>query len=181
MKQYVIAIRVKNSFGVLARVAAMFSRRGFNIDSLAVGETETPGVSRITVAMKGDEYIRNQMIKQLSKLQEVLEISEMAADECVNRELLMIKVKLDSADRRELMDAVNIFRANIIDYAVDSMCIVITGETSKLNAFIELMKPFGILEMCRTGVVALERGSNCLKNKNMNYIYQMNKITKEKF
>lgn len=164
IKQYIIAILVANQFGVLTRVSGLFSRRGFNIDSLTVGETESPEFSRITVALRGDRASKEQIIKQLSKLHDVKEIKEMKPEETVVRELLLIKVKSDETSRNQIIDAVSVFRSKIVDYAADSICIEITGESSKINAFIDLMKPFGIIEMCRTGVVVLQRGSNCLKN-----------------
>lgn len=169
-KQFVIAMRVKNRFGVLTRVSAMFSRRGFNIDSLTVSQTETEGVSRMTVVMQGDDYTRNQIIKQLSKLNEVLEICEMESGQSVVRELALVKIACDSHTRQDIITTANVFRCNIIDYGLDSMVIALTGESSKLEAFIKLMEPFGIIEMCRTGAVALERGTGTLKQKDMEYI-----------
>ncbi len=168
--QFVIAIRVSNRFGVLTRVSAMFSRRGFNIDSLTVSPTETEGVSRITVTMQGDTYVKNQMIKQLSKLNEVLEICEMSKDSSVIREMALVKISARADTRQDIITTANVFRANIIDYGTDSMVIIVTGESTKIDAFIKLMQPFGILEMCRTGVVALERGEQCLRSKDMEYI-----------
>ena len=164
IKQYIIAILVANQFGVLTRVSGLFSRRGFNIDSLTVGETESPEFSRITVALRGDKASKEQIIKQLSKLHDVKEIKEMKPEETVVRELLLIKVKSDDSSRNKIIDAVSVFRSKIVDYTTDSVCIEITGESSKINAFIDLLKPFGIIEMCRTGVVVLQRGINCLKN-----------------
>lgn len=169
-KKFVIALRVQNKFGVLTRVSAMFSRRGFNIDSLTVSQTETEGVSRMTVVMEGDDYTRNQIIKQLSKLNEVLEICEMEQGDSVVRELALIKIACDQSTRQDIITTANVFRCNIIDYGIDSMVITVTGESSKLDAFISLMKPFGIIEMCRTGAVALERGTGTLKQKDMEYI-----------
>ncbi len=164
MKDIVIGLRVANQFGVLARVSGMFSRRGFNIDTLTVGETETPGISRITISTKCDDSTREQIIKQLGKLHDVREIAVMSPSKSVFRELLLIKIATTSENRQEVMDAVNVFRSKIIDYAADSMCVEITGESQKINAFVDLMKPFGILEMCRTGVVSLNRGRECLKD-----------------
>ena len=136
MEKYVFSILVSNRFGVLTRVSSMFTRRGFNIDTLTVGETESPEFSRITISMRGDEYSKTQIIKQLSKLHDV---------------------------KQDILAAVDVFRSKIVDYSPDALCIEITGESSKINAFIELVKPFGIMEICRTGIVALERGSNCLR------------------
>ncbi len=162
MTKYVFGILVSNEFGVLTRVTSMFTRRGFNIDTLTVGETQSPELSRITVCMKGDEYSKTQIIKQLDKMHDVKQVRVMERDETVTRELLLIKLKNDSATRQDVLAAVDVFRSKIIDYSPDALCIEITGETSKINAFIELVKPFGILEMCRTGLVALERGGNCM-------------------
>lgn len=170
MKQFVISIRVMNKFGVLTRVASMFSRRGFNIDSLTVSATETEGISRMTITATGDEYVKKQIILQLNRLHEVVEISEMPYETTLARELLLIKIKNQSQSHQEIMDAVNIFKANIIDYAPDSFCIEVTGESSKLDTFISVLKPFGIIEMCRTGVVALQRGSDCLREMDMTYL-----------
>ncbi len=170
MKQFVISIRVSNKFGVLSRVASMFSRRGFNIDSLTVSATESDGVSRMTITATGDEYAKKQIILQLNRLHEVLEISEMPYETTLIRELLLIKIKNEGEHHQEIMDAVNIFKANIIDYAPNSFCIEVTGESSKLDTFISVVKPYGIIEMCRTGVVALERGSSCLREMDMGYL-----------
>ena len=165
MDNFVFAILVSNISGVLTRVSSMFTRRGFNIDTLTVGETESPDFSRITISMKADDYSKAQIIKQLSKLHDVKQIQIMERDETVTRELLLLKVKNDSATRQDILAAVDVFRSKIVDYSPDALCIELTGETTKLNAFIELVKPFGIMEICRTGIVALERGSNCLRNK----------------
>lgn len=140
----------------------MFTRRGFNIDTLTVGETQSPEFSRITISMMGDEYSKTQIIKQLDKLHDVKQVEVMERDETVTRELLLIKIKNDSATRQDVLSAVDVFRSKIIDYSPDALCVEITGESSKINAFIELVKPYGIMEMCRTGLVALERGGNCL-------------------
>lgn len=165
MKQFVIAARVANQAGVLTRVSGMFTRRGFNIDSLTVGETETSAFSRITISMRGTENDRDQIVKQLRKLYEVREVQVLAHDEAVFRELLLIKVRNDAATRQDILAAVDVFRSKIIDYAPDSLCIELTGESNKINAFIDLVAPCGILEMCRTGIVALERGSHCLRTE----------------
>ena len=170
MKQFVISIRVLNKFGVLSRVASMFSRRGFNIDSLTVSETEIEGISRMTITATGDEYAKKQIILQLNRLHEVISISEMPFENSLIRELLLIKVRNSSEHYQEIMDAVNIFKASVIDYAPDSFCIQVTGESSKLDTFVSLMTKFGIIEMCRTGAVALERGSACLREKDMRYL-----------
>lgn len=170
MKQFVISIRVSNKFGVLSRVASMFSRRGFNIDSLTVSATESEGISRMTITATGDEYTKKQIILQLNRLHEVIAISEMPYEDSLVRELLLIKVKSSPENHQQIMDAVGIFKASIIDYAPESFCIEVTGETSKLDTFISLMEPYGIIEMCRTGAVALIRGATSLREMDMGYL-----------
>jgi acetolactate synthase, small subunit len=143
----------------------MFARRGFNIDSLTVGETEHSELSRITVTMTGEEHTLNQIVKQLGKLHDVKKLEVLEDKNTVVRELLLIKVAVKPETRQEIMDAVNVFRCKIIDFAPESLCVEITGESSKIDAFVDYMKPFTIIEMCRTGVVALSRGSKTLKLK----------------
>ena len=162
--KFVIAVYVDNKAGVLTRVTSMFTRRGFNIDALTVGETELPEYSRITICMSGDSYAREQMINQLNKLVNVKKV-EVLRDDAIKRELMLIKVKNDSGKRADIMTAVDVFRAKVIDYSVNAMCIEVTGDPVKMDAFVALMKPFGILEMCRTGIVALERGASTLFEK----------------
>ncbi len=159
----VIAVYVENKYGVLARVSGMFMRRGFNIDSLTVGETDDPNFSRITVTLNGDDYAREQLVHQLYKLHNVKRVKLLDSENAVERELMLIKVKNTPENRSEVIAATEIYRAKIIDYTTDSMCVEVTGEPSKIKAFIEVMKPLGIVEMCRTGVVSLERGSNILE------------------
>ena len=159
----VIAVYVENKYGVLARVSGLFMRKGFNIDSLTVGETEDPDYSRITITMCGDDYVREQLINQLKKLHNVKKVKLLQADSSVERELLLIKVRNTAQTRSDIMAASEVYRGKIIDYSTDSMCIEITGESSKIKAFIDVMKPLGIVEMCRTGVVALERNETILE------------------
>lgn len=165
MNKFVIAVYVENKFGVLTRVTSMFTRRGFNIDALTVGETESPEYSRITICMSGDGYARDQMINQLRKLFNVKKVELLEPDDSINRELMLIKVKNNPSTRQDILSAVSIFRSKIIDYSPDALCIEITGEPSKIDAFVEIMKPFEIIEMCRTGVVALERGGGSILGK----------------
>ena len=160
--QYVIGAIVSNISGVLSRVSGMFTRRGFNIDCLTVGETESAEFSRITVVFHGDEDIKDKIIKQLEKLHDVKEVEVLDPHETVIRELLLIKVRNTPQTRQDIMTAVEIFRSKIVDYSPTALVCELTGETSKINAFIDLMKPYGIMEMCRTGIVAIERGDNCL-------------------
>ena len=164
MNKFVIAIYVDNQFGVLTRVTSMFTRRGFNIDALTVGETESPAYSRITISLSGDGYAREQLINQMKKLFNVKKV-EVLGDDCIKRELMLIKVKNSTAMRADILSAVDVYRAKVIDYTTDAMCIEITGDPSKIDAFVQLMIPFGIVEMCRTGIVALERGKTSLLDK----------------
>lgn len=163
MEKFIIAILVPNRAGVLSRVTGMFTRRGFNIDSLTVGETESPEFSRITISLHGDKAICSQIVKQLEKMYDVKKV-QVLGEETVIRELLLIKVRNVPEERQDIMSVVDIFRAKIADYSPDALSIEIRGDSNKINAFIELVKPYGILEMCRTGLVALERGSGCLKD-----------------
>ena len=163
-KKFIIAVYVDNQSGVLTRVAGMFTRRGFNIDSLTVGETERSEYSRITIGMSGDKNAQQQMINQLKKLFVVKKV-ELLEEDAIKRELMLIKVKNDSQNRNDVMTAVDVFRASVIDYSNDGMCIEVTGNPSKIDAFVKLMEPFGILEMCRTGIVALDRGTETLLSK----------------
>ncbi len=164
MSKFVIAVYVENKFGVLTRVTSMFTRRGFNIDALTVGETESPEYSRITISMSGDGYAREQLINQLRKLFNVKKV-EVLEDDSIKRELMLIKVRNTSETRGDVLSAVEVYRAKVIDYSMDEMCIEITGDPSKIDAFIKLMIPYGVLEMCRTGIVALERGTTTLLSK----------------
>lgn len=159
----VIAVYVENTYGVLTRVSGLFMRRGFNIDSLTVGETDDPDFSRITITLNGDSYAREQLINQLKKLHNVKQVKLLEDKTSVERELMLLKVKTTAQNRSEIMAAAEIYRAKIVDYNTETMCVEVTGEPSKINAFIEVMKPLGIIEMCRTGVVALERGGNILE------------------
>ena len=164
MNKCVIAVYVDNKFGVLTRVTSMFTRRGFNIDALTVSETESPEYSRITISLSGDGYAREQLINQLRKLYNVKKV-DVLKDDSIKRELMLLKVGYTSETRADILSAVDVYRAKVIDYTKDEMCIEVTGDPAKMDAFIELMKPFGIIEMCRTGIVALERGSATLLGK----------------
>lgn len=162
--KFIIAVYVDNKAGVLTRVTAMFTRRGFNIDALTVGETERSEYSRITICMSGDEYVKEQLVNQLKKIVNVKKV-EVLSNGPIKRELMLIKIKNESQNRADVMTAVDVYRASVIDYSVDGMCIEVTGNPSKIDAFVKLMQPFGILEMCRTGIVALDRGNTTLLNK----------------
>ena len=160
----VIAVYVENKYGVLTRVAGLIMRRGFNIDTLTVGETENPDYSRITITMQGDDYVRTQITRQLKKLHNVKEVKLLERGESVERELLLVKVKNAAKTRSEVMTAADVYRGKIIDYSTDAIMIEVTGEPNKIQAFIDVLRPLGILEMCRTGVVALQRGSATIEN-----------------
>lgn len=164
MEKFIISILVANRSGVLTRVSSMFTRRGFNIDTLTVGETESPEFSRITITLSGSKAICEQIVKQLEKMYDVSKVQVMKRDNTVARELLLIKIKHTPKQRQDILSVTDVFRAKIIDFAQDALVIEIQGASSKINAFIELLAPYGILEMCRTGLVALERGGNCLKD-----------------
>ena len=165
INKFVIAVYVENKFGVLTRVTSMFTRRGFNIDALTVGETECPEYSRITISLSGDGYAKEQFINQLKKLYNVKKVEVLEESESIKRELSLIKVKNDPKTRGDVLSAVDVYRAKVIDYTLDEMCIEITGDPNKIDAFVKLISNYGIIEMCRTGIVALERGSGTLLGK----------------
>lgn len=163
MRHAVFSILVENSAGVLSRVAGLFSRRGYNIDSLTVGETTDPKVSRMTVTVTGDDDVLEQIEKQLSKLIDVKEVVELPAEASVCRELVLVKVECDTTRRQEIIAISDIFRANIVDVSTKFVIIELTGAQSKLNAFIELLNGFKITELARTGITGLARGTASLK------------------
>jgi len=163
IRHAVFSMLVENSAGVLSRVAGLFSRRGYNIDSLTVGETTDPKLSRMTVTVTGDDNVLEQIEKQLSKLVDVKEIIELPADASVCRELVLIKVECDALRRQEIITLSNVFRANIVDVSMNSLIVEMTGAQSKLNAFIELLGGFKITELARTGITGLARGAASLK------------------
>lgn len=162
MDRHILSVFVRNQYGVLARISSMFRRRGFNIDTLTVGATEDPDYSRMTVTFEGDDTVKNQIVRQLGKMPDVVSISELHNGDSVSRELVLIKVRNDKETRQDIMSVIDIFRAKVVDYGTDAMTIEITGESSKIDAFVELVKEFGIIEICRTGMVALERGSGSI-------------------
>jgi len=160
--KFLLSALVANEAGVLTRVSGLFGRRGYNIESLSVGETENPEVSRITIACRGDEYIQDQMVKQLRKLPDVKAVMLMPPESTVARELMLVKVNAELATRAQIHQTVDVFRAKVVDMMPDSMTIEITGEKNKLDAFVSNLIPFGILELCRTGVTAIGRSSTIL-------------------
>lgn len=165
MKKHVLSVLVANQSGVLSRVAGLFSRRGFNIDSLSVGETENPDVSRMTIVVRGDELVLDQISKQLYKLHDVLYIKELTRDSSVYRELLLMKVSTNNENRAAIIGITDIFRANIIDVAPESLVIEMTGDQEKIEAFINLIEPYGIMEFTRTGLTGLQRGNDVMKGE----------------
>lgn len=159
MKRMVLSILVDNTAGVLSRVAGLFSRRGYNIDSLTVGETQDPEISRMTVLAHGDDQILEQIRKQLLKLEDVIEIKELVSGESVTRELILVKVSANEKDRVAIISIADIFRAKIVDVALESLMIELTGNQDKIDAFIKLLGQYNIKELVRTGLTGLTRGS----------------------
>ncbi|MBW8780348.1 MAG: acetolactate synthase small subunit [Verrucomicrobia bacterium] len=155
--RHTISVLVENKFGVLARVAGMFSGRGFNIDSLNVAPTHDAALSRITVVLKGDDSSLDLCIKQLRKLVNVVDIVDFTEGQAVVRELVLVKVKADTKTRSEIMQISDIFRTKIVNVSQESVIIEITGDEGKVSAFLKLVEPFGILELARTGVLAQKR------------------------
>ncbi len=158
MKKHTLAVTVENRPGVLTRVTTMFRRRGYNIESLAVGATENPAISRITIEVTGDERIIEQVTKQLYKLVEVIKINDLTDARSVDRELVLIKVKADNSVRADIVQIVDIFRARIVDIGRDSLIIEVTGDSRKIEAIEDSLRAFGIIEMVRTGKIAMIRG-----------------------
>jgi acetolactate synthase-1/3 small subunit len=155
--RHTISILVENKFGVLTRVAGLFSGRGYNIDTLNVGPTQDPTASRMTIVTRGDDATVEQIIKQLNKLPEALEVTDFHEGEFVDRELVLVKVGVNSKTRADVMQITDIFRAKIVDVQPKSLTVEITGTEDKVGKFLELMKPYGIRELTRTGKVALSR------------------------
>lgn len=158
MNKYILSVLVLNSSGVLSRIAGLFSRRGYNIDSLTVGPTENKDFSRMTITVRGDAKILEQITKQLNKLIEVIKIVQLNPETSVCRELLLIRVKSTKSTRPEIMEIANIFRAKIIDVSNDSLLLELTGDRPKIDAFQNLLSEFTIVEVVRTGIAGLERG-----------------------
>jgi acetolactate synthase I/III small subunit len=159
LKRHTISALVENHFGVLCRISGLFSSRGFNIDSLSVGETEDPKISRMTIVVKGDDRVLEQVVKQLNRLIDVIKVIDITHGTFIERELALIKVKSDKATRSEIIQITEVFRANIVDVSTRSMTIEATGKVDKINAMITMLAQYGITEMARTGNVALLRDS----------------------
>ena len=157
-KPHIISVTVENRFGVLSRIAGLFSARGYNIDSLSVGETDDPTVSRMTIVVKGDDKILEQIYKQLNKLIDVIKVQDLTGEDFIERELALIKVSTGNFnERQEVMQLVEIFRAKIVDVGKKTLTIEAVGSGMKINALLDLIKPFGIKELIRTGKIAISR------------------------
>ncbi len=163
--KFILSMLVSNESGVLTRVSALFGRRGYNIDSLSVGETENPEVSRITVKAAGDAEAQEQILNQLKKLPDVRVAAVMDLGRTVLRELMLIKLSVGAQERGHVMEAVNVFRAKVVDLSPESMTVEITGEKTKLDSFVVCLEPYGITELCRTGVTAIGRNGYSLKEE----------------
>lgn len=163
MEKYTLSVLVENHAGVLSKVTGLFSRRGFNIHSLAVGVTNDETISRITIEVLGDEATVEQIAKQLNKLIDVIKIKTLREDEVVKRGLLLVKVRTTAKNRSEVIQISDIFRAKIVDLSQSTITAELTGNDSKLDAFLELISPYGVEEIARTGMIALERGTSTLK------------------
>ena len=155
--QHTISVLVENHFGGLARVAGLFSARGFNIDSLAVGETQDPEVSRMTVVANGDDRVIDQIMKQLNKLVDVICVEDLTVKNMIARELVLIKIGANASNRNDIMHVVNTFRAKIVDVSPESLTIEVTGSEGKIDAMLELLRPFDLKEVVRTGQIAMAR------------------------
>jgi acetolactate synthase-1/3 small subunit len=163
--QHIVSALVENRAGTLSRVSGLFSRRGFNIDSLTVGETDNSSISRMTIAVTGEERVLEQIVKQLEKLVDVIAVRELESSSCLRREIMLVKVGVDEKNRPAILEIAGIFRARIVDVSQTSITVEATGNMEKLNGLLLLLRPYGILELARTGLVALERGANVLSVK----------------
>ncbi|GAA4763043.1 MULTISPECIES: acetolactate synthase small subunit [Microbacterium] len=165
MSSHVLSLLVEDRPGLLTRVAGLFARRGFNIHSLAVGVTEIPGLSRITVVVDVEDLPLEQVTKQLNKLINVVKIVELEPAASVQREHMLVKVRADNASRSNVLEIVNLFRANVVDYAPDALVIEVTGDQGKVDAFLKAIEPFGIKELAQSGLLALGRGGKSITER----------------
>jgi acetolactate synthase-1/3 small subunit len=165
MTRHTLSVLVEDQPGVLARIASLFSRRGFNIESLAVGPTEHAGMSRMTIVVNVDQLPLEQVTKQLNKLVNVLKIVELDAETSIQRELLLVKVRADATVRSQVLEIVQLFRAKVVDVAADSLVIEATGNADKLDALLRVLEPFGVKELVQSGVVAVGRGSRSITDR----------------
>ena len=167
MSKHTLSVLVENKPGVLARIAGLFSRRGFNIDSLAVGPTEHPEISRMTIVVNVEESPLEQVTKQLNKLVEVIKIVELDGPQSVTRELLLVKVKADVETRGQVLETVQLFRAKVVDVATDAVTVEVTGNAEKLEAFLRVLEPFGVRELVQSGMVAIGRGGRSITERTL--------------
>jgi len=167
MTVHTLSVLVEDKPGVLARIAGLFSRRGFNIESLAVGPTEHPRISRMTIVVNVESSPLEQVTKQLNKLIEVIKIVELEGREAVERELLLVKVRADAESRGQVLDAVQLFKAKVVDVTVDAITIEVTGNADKLADFLQVLAPFGIRELVQSGLVAIGRGSRSITERSL--------------
>lgn len=165
MSRHVLSLLVEDKPGLLTRVAGLFARRGFNIESLAVGPTELPGLSRITVVVDEEDLPLEQVTKQLNKLVNVIKIVELEDAQSVQREHMLIKVRVDNQSRSHVLEAVNLFRARVVDVVPDALVIEVTGDTGKIQAFLRVLEPFGIKEIAQSGLIAVGRGSKSITER----------------
>ncbi len=165
MSRHVLSLLVEDKPGLLTRVAGLFARRGFNIDSLAVGPTEVPGLSRITVVVDEDDVQIEQVTKQLNKLVNVIKIVELEESQSVQREHMLIKVRVDHQTRSHVLEAVNLFRARVVDVVTDALVIEVTGDTGKIQAFLRVLEQYGIKEIAQSGLIAVGRGSKSITER----------------
>ncbi len=167
MSRHTLSVLVENQPGVLARIAGLFSRRGFNIDSLAVGPTEHPEVSRMTIVVNVEESPLEQVTKQLNKLVEVIKVVELDREMSVNRELMLVKVKADATSRGQVLELVQLFRAKVVDVGTEAVTIQIVGNQGKLEDFLRVLEPYGVRELVQSGVVAIGRGSRSVSDRSV--------------
>jgi|SRR5690606_33128666 len=165
MASHVLSLLVEDTPGLLTRVAGLFARRGFNIESLAVGVTEVPGISRITVVVDVDALPLEQVTKQLNKLVNVIKIVELEPSTSVQREHMLIKVRTDNSTRSNVLEVVNLFRASVVDYATDALVIEVTGDQGKVQALLRALEPFGIKELAQSGLLAIGRGGKSITER----------------
>lgn len=165
MSRHVLSLLVEDKPGLLTRVAGLFARRGFNIESLAVGHSEIDGLSRITAVVDVEDLPLEQVTKQLNKLINVIKIVELDPDQAVQREHLLIKVKVDNVTRSQILEAVNLFRARVVDVAPDALVIEVTGDSGKVQAFLRVLEPYGIKEIAQSGLLAIGRGGKSITER----------------
>lgn len=163
--QHVLSLLVEDKPGLLTRVAGLFARRGFNIESLAVGKTEVEGLSRITVVVEVEGLPLEQVTKQLNKLINVLKIVELDPEQSVQREHMLVKVRVDNSTRSQILEAANLFRARVVDVVTDALVIEVTGDTAKTNALLKVLEPYGIKEIAQSGLLAIGRGSKSITER----------------